>query len=77
MPIYWTEHTPHYVAVIAIHAALDADTAPPTPQPPKPADPKCVKCKGTGKIRTGDGQHWTACPCTERSECPDGKCPAR
>lgn len=77
MPLYWNDYTPHYVAVIAIQAALDVESAKPTPAPPKPADPKCPKCKGTGKVKTGDGLHWTDCSCTERAECPDGTCPKR
>ncbi len=77
MPLYWNEYTPQYVAVIAIQAALDVESAKPTPAPPKPADPKGPKCKGTGKVKTGDGLHWTECSCTERAECPDGTCPKR
>ena len=63
----WNEYTPDYVAIIATQAAVmsmvDEATA-----PPKPPLPDCPQCKGTGKIRTGDGQNWTACPCTERKE---------
>lgn len=89
--MFWdVDHTPQYVAIIATQAALHSlsDTAP-TPAPPKPPLPNCPQCKGTGKIRTGDNQGWTACPCTERAAlpcpcgcpggtcaCPDGKCPA-
>jgi hypothetical protein len=63
----WNEYTPDYVAIIATEAAVMSllDTS---PAPPKPPLPNCQQCKGTGKIRTGDGQNWTACPCTERQE---------
>ena len=63
----WNEYTPDYVAIIATEAAVMSlrDAA---PAPPKPPLPNCPQCKGTGKIRTGDGQNWTACPCTERQE---------
>jgi hypothetical protein len=63
----WNEYTPDYVAIIATQAAVMSlvDEA---PAPPKPPLPNCPQCKGTGKIRTGDGQNWTACPCTERKE---------
>jgi hypothetical protein len=88
--LWWTDHTPQYTAIVATQAALHSlsDMAP-TPAPPKPPLPNCPQCKGSGQIRTGDNQGWTACPCTERAACncpatkggactcaicPDGKC---
>ena len=62
----WNEYTPDYVAIIATQAAaMSLRTE--APAPPKPPLPNCKDCKGTGQIRTGDGQGWTACPCTERT----------
>ena len=63
----WNEYTPDYVAIIATQAAV-LQMQDKAPAPPKPPLPNCPKCKGTGKIRTGDGQGVTACPCTERIE---------
>jgi len=60
----WTEYTPQYVAIIAIEAAMLTELPPPI----KPPLPGCPQCKGTGKIKTGDGHTWTACPCTERKD---------
>ena len=64
----WNEYTPHYVAIIAIESALldNAETLAPL----KPPLPGCPQCKGSGKIRTGDNQNWTNCPCTERKDSP-------
>lgn len=60
-----SEYLPDYVAIIATQAAIvSVEKAPPAP--PKPPLPNCPQCKGTGQIRTGDDQGWTACPCTER-----------
>jgi hypothetical protein len=66
--IFWNDYTPEYVAIVAIEAALL--TTEKTPAPPKPPLPNCPQCKGTGKIKTGDGQGVTACPCTEREDEP-------
>jgi hypothetical protein len=58
---------PLYVAIIATQAAYHAqlDAVPAPPRPPSPPLKDCKECKGTGKIRTGDNQNWTACPCTD------------
>lgn len=73
--MFWNDYTPDYVAIVATNAAILAqvDHVVPSPKPPLP---NCPKCKGTGKVKTGDGQNWTNCPCTERAEqvCPDGQC---
>jgi hypothetical protein len=72
--MFWDDNTPDYIAIIATQAAIIAqmEEAKPTPKPPLP---NCPQCKGTGKVRTGDNQNWTNCPCTERVEaCPDGQC---
>jgi hypothetical protein len=63
----WNDYTPDYVAIIATEAAVLSMRESP-PAPPKPPLPNCQQCKGTGRIKTGDSQNWTACPCTERSE---------
>lgn len=70
----WDAYTPDYIAIVAAQAAIVAqmDAAKPALKPPLP---NCPQCKGTGKVKTGDGQHWTNCPCTERAgACPDGQC---
>jgi hypothetical protein len=72
------DYTPDYVALVAVQAAIVAqmEEAKPAPKPPLK---NCSLCKGTGKVRTGDNQNWTNCPCTERvaDDCPDGKCPPK
>lgn len=60
----WNEYTPDYVAVVAIQAAV-LQLREASPAPPKPPKPNCPQCKGTGRIKTGDNQGWTACPCTD------------
>lgn len=72
--MFWSDQTPDYIAIIATQAAIIAqmEEAKPSPKPPLQ---NCPKCKGTGKVKTGDNQNWTNCPCTERVEaCPDGQC---
>lgn len=66
---------PQYVAIVAVQAAVESERVV-LPAPLKPPDPKCPKCKGSGQVKTGDGQHWTACSCTERA-CLSGTCPLR
>lgn len=34
-------------------------------------DPNCPECRGTGKIKTGDGISWTRCDCTLRTSQTD------
>lgn len=68
---------PQYVAIVAVQAAVEAERGAVLPKPLQPPDPKCPKCRGTGKVKTGDGQHWTACSCTERAACLSGTCPLR
>jgi DnaJ-class molecular chaperone len=45
----------------------------PEPAPPRPVDPNCPTCKGTGKVRTGDGQNWTKCPRCQSDSAPAPK----
>lgn len=46
----------------AIAAAVDADVTTPSPSPPvRVPRAKCPVCKGTGKIKSGDGLAWVAC----------------
>ena len=61
------DYTPDYVAIVAIQAAI-MEKSHPLPAPLKPPLPNCPQCKGTGKVKTGDGLGVTACPCTERSD---------
>jgi len=42
--------------------------ATPVPVPPKPAPAKCVRCNGTGKVKSGDGIAVFDCP-----DCDGGK----
>jgi hypothetical protein len=76
--MFFDDYTPDYVALVAVQAAIVAqmEEAKPAPKPPLK---NCSLCKGTGKVRTGDNQNWTNCPCTERvaDDCPDGKCPPK
>lgn len=38
------------------------------PAPPAPAA-CCTECRGTGKVRSGDGHAWVDCPCPETCKC--------
>lgn len=72
--MFWNDYTPDYVAIVATQMAIIAQAQDPHPTI-KPPLPNCSKCKGTGKVKTGDGLNWTNCPCTERvADCPDGQC---
>ena len=42
--------------------------ATPVPVPPKPTPAKCVRCNGTGKVKSGDGIAVFDCP-----DCKGGK----
>jgi len=57
--------TPDYIGMVAAEAAYAA-LLPAAPQPdkpePQPIDPNCPTCKGTGRVRSGDGHEWTKCP---------------
>lgn len=80
----------------SVTADLAAETArlvvqlrhmPPSPAP-QPAGDKCDNCKGTGKVRSGDGIAVFTCPSCQGTGktpksvvthapvviCPDGKC---
>ena len=35
----------------------------------KPVAKCCDGCKGTGKVKSGDGIAWVACPCPETCPC--------
>ena len=53
---------PDYVALVAAEAAYTT-LLPNTPRKPeRPIDPNCPTCKGTGKVRSGDGLGWSNCP---------------
>lgn len=36
--------------------------ASPLPEPPKPKPEKCIRCNGTGKVKSGDGIAVIPCP---------------
>lgn len=62
-------------------AAYDVITAESSPTPDAPQK-CCGKCGGTGRVKSGDGLAWVACPCPETCECKqakckDGKCPQK
>lgn len=74
----------------SISADLAAETArlvvqlrqmPPSPAP-QPTGDKCENCKGTGRIRSGDGIAVFTCPVCQGTgktakpavACPEGKC---
>lgn len=81
-----------YVGVVAVEAAYTTLLPKSVKPAPKPIDPaNCPTCKGTGRVRTGDGQHWTKCPTCDggtgdapavnattafSEKCDDGTCPA-
>lgn len=48
-------------------AAYEAVKRPPAPAPPPAAC--CKDCRGTGKVRSGDGQALVDCPCPETCKC--------
>lgn len=54
-----------YVGLVSAEAAYTT-LLPRAPEPDKPAprpiDPNCPTCKGTGRVRSGDGHAWTKCP---------------
>lgn len=52
-----------YVGLVAAEAAYAATlpSAPPE-KPVVPPDPNCKTCKGTGKVKSGDGLGWSKCP---------------
>lgn len=53
----------NYIGMVAAETAYSALLSGTTPVKPTPVDPKdCTTCKGTGKVRSGDGQGWTKCP---------------
>jgi len=51
-----------YVGVVAASVAYAARIPDTAPVKPKVPQSECKKCDGTGRVRTGDDQHWTKCP---------------
>ncbi|WP_353208348.1 hypothetical protein [Sphingorhabdus sp.] len=56
----------NYIGMVAAETSYSALLSGTTPVKPTPVNPKdCPTCKGTGKVKTGDGISWTKCPtCT-------------
>lgn len=50
------------VGLVAAEAAYSALLADQTPVKPKVPTKDCSTCKGSGKVRTGDGLAWMPCP---------------
>lgn len=42
---------------------ITTEATPPIVPVEREPDPNCPDCRGTGKIKTGDGQAWTRCDC--------------
>lgn len=53
---------PDYVGLIAADAAYAALLPTPKTIRPKVPTKDCTTCKGTGRVRSGDGHEWTKCP---------------
>lgn len=52
-----------YVGALAAEAAYSAVLPGAEPvKPKKPIDPNCSTCRGTGKVKSGDGLGWSPCP---------------
>lgn len=52
-----------YIGLVAAEAAYAAALPTATPEKPVvPPDPNCKTCKGTGKVKSGDGLGWSKCP---------------
>ncbi len=77
--------------ISALAAGIECDgldLPPPLPPEPKPKVPRrdCPLCKGTGKVKSGDGIAWVTCDnCYAEAspaalppyrECPGGVCPS-
>lgn len=65
LPMWFAHATPppqqDYVGVVAAEAAYAALLPDAAPVKPKVPTKDCTTCKGTGKVRQGDG-HVTECP---------------
>lgn len=52
-----------YIGLVAAEAAYAATLPAAAPEKPVvPPDPNCKTCKGTGKVKSGDGLGWSKCP---------------
>ena len=51
-----------YIGVVAAEAAYTALLPDKKVTPDRPIDPNCQTCRGTGKVKSGDGISWTKCP---------------
>jgi hypothetical protein len=58
-----------YVGMVAAEAAYSAALPGSAPvKPKKPIDPDCGTCRGTGKVKSGDGLGWSPCPTCQAEE---------
>lgn len=63
-PVYANAEPPKkdLVGVVAAEAAYSALRDDSAPVKPKVPTKDCTTCKGTGKVRSGDGLEWMKCP---------------
>jgi hypothetical protein len=67
-----------FVGVVAAEAAYTA-MLPGKKEvtPDRPIDPNCPTCRGTGKVKSGDGISWTKCPtCQAAMQKPSSQQPS-
>jgi hypothetical protein len=51
-----------YVGLVAAEVAYASLLPDAAPVKPKVPTKDCTTCKGTGRVRSGDGHEWTKCP---------------
>jgi hypothetical protein len=65
-----------FVGVVAAEAAYTALLPDKEVKPKRPIDPNCPTCRGTGKVRSGDGISWTKCPLCQAEDPASSVVPA-